>query len=48
MGAMGTLVVWVLLLAFALLGPRFGADSRVPRDSQLPEHAADRYWWPDG
>ena len=27
---------------------RFGADSRVGRQSPSPEHRRDRYWFPDG
>ena len=45
---MDGLLVLVILLALFCLAPKFGADSRVRRDSAHPHDANDRAWWPNG
>ena len=45
---MDGLLVLVILLSLFCLATRFGADSRVRRDSSRPGDANDRRWYPNG
>jgi hypothetical protein len=44
---MGLLVMLVFFVALAVLGPLFGADSRLHREAPAPGRGRDPAWWPD-
>lgn len=44
---MGLLVIVTFFVAMAVLGPRYGADSRPHRDGGVSGRGRDPVWWPD-